>query len=173
VIALTSFVEEELVQQASLETIPAPPGHDHLSDSRIRQILGYCLHSVPSRQLLRLALARSFSGESRPFEQIAPFYTAFGWSGISLKLDDLHGTYILGDAELLQPHLSPEQPDAEPDRPAQPGRWRWLKRVWPSKSATEVESRESPDAPEKMVEESKPIPVNQAKSDSGPMVTAK
>jgi magnesium-transporting ATPase (P-type) len=163
-------------QQATLETIPPPPGYDHLSESRIRQILGDCLHSISTSQPIRLALARSFTGQARLFKEMAPFYTAFGWSGLSFELDDLRGTYVLGAAELLQPQLVSNQPDKEPARPdessarpARSHRWHWLKRVWRPKSLPDVEPEESLAAPVSIaIEETKSIP----KSNNGPILTA-
>ena len=68
-----------------------------------------------------MTLARSFSGQARLFKEVAPFYTAFGWSGISFELDDLWGTYILGDAKLLQPKLASIQRDDEPAQKEEKG----------------------------------------------------
>jgi magnesium-transporting ATPase (P-type) len=166
-------------QQATLETTTPTPGYDHLSESRIRQILGDCLHSIPTRQPIRLAMARAFAGEVRPLKEVAPFYTAFGWSGLSFELDDLRGTYILGDADLLQPNLIPSRAGEEstedgkrPDRPAQSGRWNWLTRVWRTKSSAKNGAEEAFDTPEKTgIEEKNSIAVGKMGSNNGAVLT--
>jgi hypothetical protein len=165
-------------QQATLETIPPPPGPDHLSDSRIRQILGDCLHSAPSRQPTWLALAHSFTGQARLLKEVAPFYTAFGWSGFSFELDDC-GTYILGDVDLLRPNLTPDRKDGEtaeegkrPAKPAQSGRWNWLARLRRAKSSAEAKAEQSLEATETMaIEETMSMATDWSGSNNGPTST--
>ena len=137
-------------QQAELELLPAAPGLEQLSKGRITHILGDFIHSIPTRQPVRLALARSFPGEPRPVEEITPFYSAFGWSGARFDRDDLRGTYVLGDVELLQPYLAAdltaETVAAEAngaDKTASSRRWDWLTRLWPG-------GRPHPESPDKI-----------------------
>jgi magnesium-transporting ATPase (P-type) len=136
-------------QEATLETIPPPPGYDQLSSRRIHHILGTCLHSIASSQPLRLALAQTFPGEPRAVTEISPFFSAFGWTGISFDHDDLRGTYILGHRDRLQSYLVAGEenetqdaaakatvPDAAPRTPRQG----WIKRLWPLGQAEAVAS---------------------------------
>jgi magnesium-transporting ATPase (P-type) len=126
-------------QQASLEILPAPTGYEQLSNTRIHHILGTCLHSAATNQPIRLALAQTFPGEPRAVTELAPFFSAFGWSGITFDHDDLRGTYILGHSDRLQPHLVVSDADEAQDTPAKAaavdeaapaGRRSWLKRFW-------------------------------------------
>jgi magnesium-transporting ATPase (P-type) len=144
-------------QQATLEILPAPTGYDQLSNSRIYHLLGTCLHSVASSQPIRLALAQTFPGEPRTVTELAPFFSAFGWSGITFDHDDLRGTYILGHSDRLQPHLVVSDADEAQDTPvkaaavdeaALAGRRGWLKRFWPFGQTQEASPNALPEANE-------------------------
>jgi hypothetical protein len=112
-------------------------------------------------------------------KEAAPFYTAFGWSGFSFELDDLRGTYILGDADLLQPNLTPDRKDGEsaeerkrPAKPAQSGRWTWLARLRRAKSSAKAEVEQSLEATERMaIEETMSMATDRSRSNNGPTST--
>jgi cation-transporting ATPase E len=50
-------------------------------------------------------MADTFEGNQRSGVEEAPFFSIYGWSGIVFDDDDLRGTYVLGEPEILEGHL--------------------------------------------------------------------
>jgi magnesium-transporting ATPase (P-type) len=135
-------------QQVTLEPAPSSDSQEHLSETRVRQLLGSCVHSVQSSNPIRLALADAFPAQPRAITEVAPFFSAHGWSGVSFEQSDMRGTYIIGAEELLEQNLEApseqNQHDAAASDVAQPqksGRWRWLPRF--GRSASSASQRET------------------------------
>jgi magnesium-transporting ATPase (P-type) len=95
-----------------------PEGQEQMAESRLRQILGDYARSTAVDNLATQAMAEALEGERRrPLEE-APFLTAYGWSGIAFDDHDLSGVYVLGDPQVLEPHLTAKAGEAEDVEPA-------------------------------------------------------
>jgi cation-transporting ATPase E len=101
----------------------------HLGEARIRQILGDYAHSTSASSPAVRAMGAAFPGGQRRVLEEAPFLSLYGWSAVAFDDDGLRGAYVLGDPDLLEPHLRTEEtPSAE--LPAEvPEGDSWRKRV--------------------------------------------
>lgn len=88
-----------------LETIEPPADRERLADSRIRQILGDYVRSISVDNLATRAMANTFEGNRRAVREEAPFLSVYGWSAVAFDDADLRGVYVLGDPQILEPHL--------------------------------------------------------------------
>ena len=92
--------------------------------ARLRHILGDFARSTSGSSLVLKIMADTFEGNRRTLRDEAPFMAAYGWSAVTFDDADLQGVYVLGEPELLQPHLvakddHPEAPvDEQPSKGA-------------------------------------------------------
>jgi magnesium-transporting ATPase (P-type) len=94
-----------------LERIEPPQDSEHLSASRIDQILGDYVRSTSVNSVVMRTMASTFDGSRRAIVEEAPFLSAFGWSAITFDDDDLRGVYVLGDPLILEEYLEEEEED--------------------------------------------------------------
>jgi len=79
------------------------------STERLRHVLGDFAESISIRNQTINALRKDMDGNPRePFDEM-PYFSAYGWCAISFNDDDLKGTYILGEYEILRPYLRDEK----------------------------------------------------------------
>ena len=98
------------IEVASIEP---PAGKERLAESRIRQILGDFAHSMPIDNQTMRAMVTNFDGSPRQVREAAPFLSAYGWSALAFDDDDLRGVFVLGDPQVLQGFLLPDDGEAE------------------------------------------------------------
>jgi magnesium-transporting ATPase (P-type) len=96
-----------------VERIEPPAGREQFAESRIRQILGDFAHSMPAGNPTMRAMVTNFEGSPRPIQDAAPFLSAYGWSALTFDDDDLRGVFVLGDPQILEGHLLPDDDEAE------------------------------------------------------------
>jgi cation-transporting ATPase E len=89
----------------SLETIEQPDGNEPLSENLIRHILGDVVHSIPVYTEAGRILAEAIPGSKRNAIEIAPFYSIYGWYAVTFNDPDMHGTFILGKPDVMEPNL--------------------------------------------------------------------
>ncbi|MFC2054832.1 HAD family hydrolase [Chloroflexota bacterium] len=89
----------------SLETIEPPHGNEPLSENLIRHILGDVVHSVPVYSEAGRMLAEAIPGSKRNTTEIAPFLSIYGWYAVTFSDPDMHGTFILGKPDVMEPNL--------------------------------------------------------------------
>jgi magnesium-transporting ATPase (P-type) len=92
--------------RVELETLGSSDQAGGLVESRVRQILGDYARSSSSPSVVNRALLDSFDGTHREVREVAPFLSLYGWNAVVFDDDDLRGVYVLGDPELLEPHLA-------------------------------------------------------------------
>lgn len=109
------FTEVGILAGTSMEmSIIRHPGEAHLSEPRIRQLLGDAARSTTSTTALMRALSDSFEGERRPVRAEAPFLATLGWTAIIFADPDIEGVYVLGDRDAVEEHLTiPLSPEEE------------------------------------------------------------
>ncbi len=95
-----------------VEAIEAPKDNEEIPYSRLQQILGDYAYNTATNNIATRTLANTFDGTQRKILAEAPFLSAYGWSAIIFDDADLHGTYILGQSDLMESHLI-EQKDSE------------------------------------------------------------
>jgi magnesium-transporting ATPase (P-type) len=116
------FTEVGILAGTSMEIVPVPQppagGAEHLTESRLRQILGDYAHSTSAPNLVTRILANSFEGSRRAVREETPFLAALGWSAITFDERDVRGVYVLGEPPILKGHLvaATEQPEKEEPR---------------------------------------------------------
>ena len=89
----------------SLETIEPTDSNEPLSENLIRHILGDVVHSVPVYTEAGRILAEAISGSKRNAIEIAPFLSIYGWYAVTFNDPDMHGTFILGKPDVMEPNL--------------------------------------------------------------------
>ncbi len=84
----------------------------HLDQDSIRQILGAYARSVTAPNRTSEAIAVACDGALRPIREEVPFSSARKWSALAFDSTDsksepaIHGTYVLGAPEMLEPTLA-------------------------------------------------------------------
>jgi magnesium-transporting ATPase (P-type) len=96
-----------------VESIEPSAGREQFAESRIRQILGDFAHSMPVDNLTMRAMVTNFEGSPRQVEEAAPFLSAYGWSALAFDDDDLRGVFVLGDPQILEAYLLPDDGETE------------------------------------------------------------
>jgi cation-transporting ATPase E len=89
----------------TLETIEPLDGNEPLSENLIRHILGDVVHSVPIYSEAGRMLAEAIPGSKRTAIEIAPFLSIYGWYAVTFNDPDMHGTFILGKPDVMEPNL--------------------------------------------------------------------
>ena len=85
-----------------------------LAEAEVRHILGDYARTVSTSGFIMDIIADAFAGHGRRAAEEAPFLSINGWSGVTFNEPDLSGLFVLGDPEILQPHLAPDlSPDLE------------------------------------------------------------
>jgi len=85
--------------------------------ARLRHILGDFARSTSGSSLVLKIMADTFEGNRRTVHEEAPFMAAYGWSAVTFDDADLQGVYVLGEPEVLGPHLVTK--DDEPEEPVE------------------------------------------------------
>lgn len=99
-------------QRESSETI--------LSETRIRQVLSdYAASSAGTNRLFTI-LQASLEGHAREIEEENPFFSIYGWCGVTFSDPDVKGTYVIGVPDLIQERVvaAPldEQGEGDPEK---------------------------------------------------------
>jgi magnesium-transporting ATPase (P-type) len=119
------FAQAGILTGVELQLEPVAGPHQ-LAEARLRQILGDYARSTSGEHASLRAMETEFPGEQRRAIEEAPFLSLYGWSALAFEHDDLRGVYVLGDPEVLEPHLAPDEEEsdgAEEDEP-RPATWR-------------------------------------------------
>ena len=95
----------------TLETIEPLDGNEPLSENLIRHILGDVVHSVPVYTETGRMLAEAIPGSKRNVIEIAPFFSIYGWYAVTFNDPDMHGTFIIGKPDAMEPNLVKPKPD--------------------------------------------------------------
>jgi len=74
--------------------------------AELRQKLGDFVASSTVGNATSKAIGSACSGEKRHIQEEIPFSSTYKWSGLSFDDDEMHGVYILGAVEMLEPSLS-------------------------------------------------------------------
>ncbi len=80
--------------------------------SELRQRLGDFIASSTVGNATSKAIGIACPGQQRQVQEEIPFSSVYKWSGLALNDDVMHGVYILGAVEMLEPsltHLDQEQ----------------------------------------------------------------
>jgi cation-transporting ATPase E len=75
------------------------------SEPELARTLGDYVASTSEDNRTADAIGAAFDGQARRVREEVPFSSARQWSALSFDDDALHGTYVLGAPETLQPHL--------------------------------------------------------------------
>jgi cation-transporting ATPase E len=75
-------------------------------EQAVKQILGAYAASLQGGTRTTAALLEAFGGEVRVVVQEVPFSSERKWSALSFDDPDLHGAFVLGAPEVLDPYLS-------------------------------------------------------------------
>ena len=87
------------------------------SEDEIRKMLGTFARSSSMRNRFIQTLKQAFEGEQLPPTDEMPFLGIYGWSGVSLDVEDVRGVFVLSAPDELQSHLAGEQKqDEEPSK---------------------------------------------------------
>ncbi|TET39057.1 MAG: HAD family hydrolase [Anaerolineales bacterium] len=88
-----------------------------LSEARIRQVLGDYVASSAGDNRLFTDLKRSFEGQARDIDEENPYFSIYGWSGVTFSDADIKGTYVIGVPDIIQENLLqvPSSSDDEED----------------------------------------------------------
>jgi magnesium-transporting ATPase (P-type) len=93
---------------AKMELIDQPEGVKGLTAAQVRRALGNFAHSTSAVSSINKVIADTFSGERRPTNEEAPFFSVYGWSAVAFDETDLRGVYVLGEDKALEPFLMAE-----------------------------------------------------------------
>lgn len=89
----------------ALEVSDVPPLNEE-DASRLRQQLGDFVASGTVGNTTSKAIGNECPGQQRHVLEEIPFSSAYKWSGLALDDDAMHGVYILGAVEMLEPALT-------------------------------------------------------------------
>jgi cation-transporting ATPase E len=103
------FAQAGILTGIELNMEPIETTDTRLSESRLRQVLGDYAHSTSAASPAVRAIEAAFPGGQRRVVEEAPFLSLFGWSAVAFDDDGLRGVYVLGDPDLLEPHLRTEE----------------------------------------------------------------
>lgn len=92
-------------KRVEIETIEPPGKQKRMAESRIRQILGDFARSTSVNNVAMRAVMAAFEGSPRVVQEEAPFLSVYGWAAMTFDDEDLRGVYVLGDPQVLKPHL--------------------------------------------------------------------
>ncbi len=92
-----------------IEDAAASDADESISHARLRHILGDFARSISTRNLVLRIIEDTFEGNRRGVREEAPFMSAYGWSAVAFDDADLQGVYVLGELEVLEPHLVKEE----------------------------------------------------------------
>jgi len=101
------FAEAGILTGTRMEMDPIhdPEDAEQFPESRIRQVLGDYARSTSTSNLVTRVLTESFEGSRRAVQEESPFLAALGWSAVTFDDQDLRGTYVLGEPQILEAHL--------------------------------------------------------------------
>jgi cation-transporting ATPase E len=74
--------------------------------SELRQRLGDFIASITVGNTTSKAIGVACPGQQRQVQEEIPFSSAYKWSGLALDDEVMHGVYILGAVEMLEPLLT-------------------------------------------------------------------
>lgn len=100
-----------------IEDAEASDADQSVDHARLRHILGDFARSTSARNLVFRIIMDTFDGNRRAVREEAPFMSAYGWSAVAFENADLHGVFVLGEPEVLEPHLVPQED--EPEEPVE------------------------------------------------------
>jgi magnesium-transporting ATPase (P-type) len=146
------FAEARILTGTRVEIEPFEPSPEgaRLAESRLRQILGDYARSTSVRNRATRAMANVFEGSRRAVREQVASMSVLGWNAIAFDDDDLRGVYVIGEPDVLDPHLvgSGERSTGSEEAGAQARGWRrvfapiggLLGRPQPSPEKVEAES---------------------------------
>ncbi|NIM92246.1 MAG: hypothetical protein GTO18_00820 [Anaerolineales bacterium] len=97
--------------RVEVEAIDSPTSEESFSPSHIRQILGDYVRSISTNNLVTQAIQQNFEGSRRAVVEEAPFASVYGWSGAVFNDEDLRGMFVLGNLDILEQFLQPDDQD--------------------------------------------------------------
>lgn len=113
------FTELGILAGTSVElTIVPHRGHDQLSESEVRQLLGDAARSTAGTDPIAAALAETFEGERRPVRDEVSTLGTLGWRAITFADVGVEGVFVLGERAVIETGLTAPLPgghDAEAD----------------------------------------------------------
>ena len=90
-----------------------------LSEARIRQVLGDYVASSAGDNRLFTDLKRSFEGQVRDIEEENPYFSIYGWSGVTFSDADIKGTYVIGIPDIIQENVLPDSSSSDDEKDSQ------------------------------------------------------
>jgi len=91
--------------EVKLQGFQSESGDSVLSEARIRQILGDCAASSAGDSWFFTAIKRSFEGQARDIKEESPYFSIYGWRGLTFSDVDIKGTYVIGIPDIIQEHV--------------------------------------------------------------------
>ena len=94
-----------------VEITPIPVESDVLPAAKppdkaaLHKMLGTFARSISMRNRFSNTLQQTFDGEQLPPADEMSFLPVYGWSAIALEDEEMAGVFVLGEPDILQPHL--------------------------------------------------------------------
>ena len=100
------FLTDDQVEMTLLPPEPAAlDGVKPPDKVAIQAMLGTFARSISMRNRFSNTLQQTFGGGQLPPSDEMPFLPIYGWSAISLTDEEMPGVFVLGEPDILQPHL--------------------------------------------------------------------
>jgi magnesium-transporting ATPase (P-type) len=90
-----------------------------LSEARIRQVLGDYAASSAGDSWLFTDLKKSFEGQARDIEEENPYFSIYGWSGVTFSDADIKGTYVIGVPDIIQENVLQDSSSSHDEKDGQ------------------------------------------------------
>jgi len=89
------------------------------SEARIRQVLGDYAASSAGDNWLFTDLKRSFEGKARDIVEENPYFSIYGWSGVTFSEADIKGTYVIGVPDIIQENVLQDSSSSHDEKDSQ------------------------------------------------------
>ena len=142
-----------------------------MAENRVRQILGDVAHTLGGDNALLQAMRTNFDGSRRDAAETVSNMPAYGWSAVTFQETDLRGTFVIGEPEILQPALRPQDPPSNADQGPVPKKelLSRFRNLLPRRNVTQNGAVDKP--PEVSLETGVPSPA--VATESGPLASAR
>ena len=113
------FAKAGILTGTRVQIRPAPAAEDTSppDEETLRRILGDFSRSISTNNLVLQAMKATFAGARRAVHSEAALMSVYRWSALAFNDDDLQGTYVLCDPQLLAvADQNIEKSDAEEER---------------------------------------------------------
>ncbi len=128
-----------------IEDAKATDVDQSVDHARLRHILGDFARSTSGSSLVLRIMVDTFEGNRRTVHEEAPFMSAYGWSAVTFEDADLQGVYVLGEPEVLEPHLVMKDDELEDPVEEQPPSEAMRRLVSPVRRLFKRRDGETPD----------------------------